>query len=48
VKWRETREVDLSVNFTLKSTQLTQSHAKIREAHFRSHGPPRTDPGPLP
>ena len=31
MKWRETRGVDLSVNFTLKSTQLTQSHAKIRE-----------------
>jgi hypothetical protein len=29
VKWRETREVDLSVNFTLKSTQQAQSHAKI-------------------
>ena len=31
MKWRETRGVDLSVNCILKSTQLTQSHAKIRE-----------------
>ena len=36
MKWRETRGVDLSVNFTLKSTQLTQSHAKIREVRLQS------------
>jgi hypothetical protein len=41
VKWRETREVDLSVNFTLKSTQLTQSHAKIREVLLSSRKYPR-------
>jgi hypothetical protein len=28
----------LSVNFTLKSTQLTQTHAKVREVRFKNGG----------
>ena len=35
VKWREIRGGDLSVNFTPKSTQLTQSHAKIKEVRLQ-------------